>query len=101
MLESFPCFIVTDNLFKELIKNKLTGKIFDKVFVTTSDKFRDLNPQTLSLPNFHWLKVNGKAGVDDFGLSVDHELVISEKVWSVLQRFKIERADFEEFIQSK
>ncbi len=97
ILETFPCFIVTVRLQKEILKLKLTGISFDKVTISTNEKFEELNPEGLVLPKFHWLKVFGTAGVDDFGLSDNNELIISEAVWNMLHKFQISRASHKDF----
>jgi len=58
ILESFPCFIVTTEAKQALTRLSATGVAFDKVEVTTSHMFRELQPD-LKLPPFVWLKASG------------------------------------------
>jgi hypothetical protein len=44
------------------------------------------------LPSLVWLKVDGKAGHDDFGIAEDHWLVVSERVLDVLRPLGISNA---------
>jgi hypothetical protein len=44
------------------------------------------------LPSFRWLKIVGEPGVDDFGISADHRLVVSERVTQSLVPFGIKDA---------
>ncbi len=96
LIEGFPCFIVTDRLRGAIEKNHLTGCTFAEVLVTTSDTFRELDPD-LELPTFYWLKVGASVGKDDFGRTDSAQLVISSKALDVLRLFKIEHTKIEEF----
>jgi hypothetical protein len=92
LLQSFPCFIVTDNL-KTLIESaKPSGCSFGSVKVTTSEEYEaweeafPLPP----LPHFHRLLVEGIAGRDDFGLSSTFRLVVSDRMLKVLKQGRLE-----------
>lgn len=98
LLESFPCFIVTDKLGQALLRSSLTGFSLDSAKTTTNEQFRELYPQRV-LPLFYWLKVVGQAGKDDFGISTDLRLVISEKAFQTISAFNIDAADIEDFEQ--
>ncbi|MGA2404325.1 MAG: hypothetical protein ABSG91_21925 [Syntrophobacteraceae bacterium] len=56
LLESCPCFIVTESAKKKLQSIGATGIRFDKVEVTTSELFQELVPD-LELPKFVWLQI--------------------------------------------
>lgn len=96
LLESFPCFVVTDRCRGALEKERFAGCTFVPVKVTASDAFHELYPGR-SLPAFHWLKVDGTGGRDDLGLSRDHRLVVSEEVLRLLKSLNIEHCDIEDF----
>jgi hypothetical protein len=49
------------------------------------------------LPPFAWLKVDGQAGRDDFGIAPDYRLVVSERVLDVLKPLGISNALIEPF----
>lgn len=98
ILESFPCFIVTDSLKEAIVNAQLSGVVFDYVKVTTSDLFDELYP-TVSLPPFHWMKIIGNAGTDDFGISDKLLLVVSERAYNVLARFNINAAEVNDYHQ--
>jgi hypothetical protein len=91
LLESAPCFIGTQRLAGEVERAQLTGVRFDKVEVTASDQFRELYPNR-QLPKFVWLKVEGKAGHDDFGIAPGIRLVVSERAFKLLNRIGIANA---------
>ena len=97
IVESFPCFIVTDALKEAILKEHISGVDFDYVKVTTNNEFDELHPG-LSLPAFNWMKISGKAGEDDFGISDNLLLVISEKAYNLLSLFNISAADVKDYI---
>ena len=68
---------------KELFP-RATGITFDEVFITATAEFRKQNPGR-ELPHYKWFKVIGKAKVDDFGISEDHELYVSDRIFALLQ----------------
>jgi len=102
LIESFPCFIVTD-LLKRLIEGaQASGCRFGPVTVSTSEQFDELEKlQSIStprqLPAFSSLIVDGVAGRDDFGISGSRFLVVSERLLQVLKRGKLDNCDVEEF----
>jgi hypothetical protein len=96
LLESFPCFIVTKSLARKMLEKKISGFSLDRVLITVSDEFREVNPNIL-LPEFLWLKIGGSPGVDDLGLSLDNRLVISQKAKGVFESGQLHHADFEDF----
>ena len=82
-------FIVTERLRQRLVEFAGTGYIFDKVRVTKSEEFRLTIAERPTafppLPKFHWLKITGIAGQDDFGLGENWDLIVSEPALSVLK----------------
>lgn len=92
LLESFPCFVASDRLAHALRQSSLTGFVLDEVEVTTSPEF-DEQSAGKKLPGFLWLKISGRGGFDDFGLSNDHRLVASPEAMNLLGEFKIKHAD--------
>lgn len=97
ILESFPSFIVTDRLKDAIVKARLSGVTFDIVKTTTSNEFEELHPG-LVLPPFNWMKVIGRAGIDDFGMSDDHLLIISENACNLLSHFNISAAEVNDIL---
>lgn len=95
-LETFPCFIVSEKLKNQLISEKLTGIKFDNVIISKSDNFEKLLPK-IELPNFFWMKVDGKPNKDDFFIGADFRLVISENAYGVLKLFCIKHALIEDY----
>lgn len=97
ILETFPCFIVSERLMKSIMKNQLKGILFDSVKITKSDEFLDCQPKTI-LPDFYWMKVNGKLDVDDFVISKDYRLLVSDKALKVIKYFNVNYATLEDYI---
>lgn len=96
LLETFPCFIVTELAKQKLQAGQLTGARFDEVEVTISEQFQELYP-TRQLPQFVWLKVEGTTGQDDFGTAPDGRLVVSEGALRLLRELGISHASVTEF----
>lgn len=96
IVESFPCYLVTESLKISIEQKGLAGVKFANVEVTTTDTFRELYPN-IHLPQFYWMKIEGKLCEDDFGLAEDLRLVISSRVAKVLESFNISEAEFEEY----
>lgn len=84
LLESFPCYIVTARLRDVLEQATATGCKFADVEVTKSETFEELYPGR-ALPEFFWLQVDGRAGADDFGVSEDFQLVVSQPTLLLMQ----------------
>jgi hypothetical protein len=96
LLETFPCFIVTERLRDALQQAHVTGASFDDVTVTTSETFRELYPNRV-LPRFFWMKVDGQAGVDGVGIGADHRLVVSDEVLAILRQHQLQQCDVEPY----
>jgi len=96
LIESFPCFLVTEKIAKQIEHEGLSGASFDEVFISTSEQFKELYPNR-ELPSFRWLKITGKAGVDDFGIADDFRLVVSKRSLEILEQGQISNADIEPF----
>ena len=87
LLTSCPSFIASERLAHEIERARLTGVTFDEVEITVSDIFRELHPEPRPpLPRFVWLRVHGKAGVDDFGIFSFAYLIVSERALELLRK---------------
>jgi hypothetical protein len=94
LIESFPCYIVTEPLKEQIEKRGLSGVAFENVIITKSDNFNFLYPER-QLPKFYWLKVKANNLYSDFSLGLDFRLVISEAAFNVLNQFNIKNAIIE------
>src|SRR5262249_34584493 len=73
-----------ESLAEAIKRARLTGVSFDEVEITTSEQFRELYPNR-RLPNFVWLKADGKPGHEDFGIASDLRLVVSGRALALLK----------------
>ncbi len=94
LLESFPCFIVTENMRQLIESADPSGCSFGEVEVSKSDRFKELYPKR-SVPHFFWLKIAGHAGRDDFGISSTNSLVVSQRVLQVMKKGVLEHCAIE------
>jgi hypothetical protein len=99
LLECFPCYIVTEGLMEDIKKLEPSGCIFDDLIIEKSEQFNDMYPNKM-LPAFKWLKVSGDPGKDDFGISADNLLVVSERVMNILKSHSFNECDVEVWPQS-
>jgi hypothetical protein len=97
ILTTFPCHIVTDRLRRALEVLRPTGCEFADVKVTRSSTFHDIYGAR-EVPPFWWLKITGQAGVDDFGRSSRHRMVVSQRVFDLLSGFEMKHCRIEEYV---
>jgi len=96
LITSFPCFLVTARLQQALEKEAFVGIDFDFAYLSKSYKYRELEATGVlphELPHFSWLKVDGVAGKDDFGLTHNASLVVSTKALELLRKFNLTDCD--------
>src|SRR5438270_3987190 len=91
LLAGHPAFIATRRLAEEIKLSKLTGVTPSRVETSRSITFETIYPGR-QLPEFVWLKIGGKPGVDDFGLA-DGKLIVSAKALAVLKSFNLNHCD--------
>ena len=97
LLESFPCYIVTARLKEALVEAGVSGCTFDAVEVSKSDDFKELYPDR-ELPQFFWLKVHGRPGVNDCGSTPEAQLVVSELCLQTTKTFNLAHCDIEPYL---
>ncbi|MED5526902.1 MAG: hypothetical protein VX447_19410 [Pseudomonadota bacterium] len=96
LLETFPCYVVSALLAKEIELAGLTGYTLGDLETSKSEQFKELYSGK-ELPTFYWLKIDGVAGKDDFGIAEDYRLTVSEKALKTLKKGKIDEAEIENF----
>lgn len=96
LLESFPCFLVTQRVGQALQEAGLVGYRLEEVKVSVSSEFLEAQGD-LMLPEFHRLKITGRAGQADFGMSESLLLTVSEQALAVLRRFPLAHAEVSEW----
>lgn len=97
LITSFPCFVLTDRLARALAATGTAGWELDEVEISRSQIFEQIHPDEVELPGFQWLKVSGTAGADDVGMSKDHLLVVSDRVFGVMRRFHLDQCEIEDY----
>jgi hypothetical protein len=84
LIESTPCYIVSEGMAQKLREAGLSGFALDDVEVTKSETFGEMCGGR-ELPKFRWLKVGGVPGQDDFGVTPNLVLVVSRRALEVLK----------------
>ncbi len=84
IVESTPCYVVTEDLANDIIAYGFTGISFDQVEIERSAVFKELHPDK-TLPPFVWMKVCGMKMKDDFFLAGHGRLVVSERALAVIR----------------
>lgn len=100
LLESFPCFIITEIAKSALEEAGYTGIHFGAVEITKSKQFFEVNGQQ-NLPKFMRLYIEGVAGQDDFGLTSNHRLVVSERALRTLRAHGLSHAVVTEWLSKQ
>jgi hypothetical protein len=79
-------FIGTKELVLALaqLQPRPTGLHYDPVGTVNTLEMRREQPGR-ELPEYKWFRITGRPGKDDFGMSPDHSLVISERVLNAIQ----------------
>ena len=94
LLTSFPCFIVSERLAKEIESSNLTGYEMAPVEITKSDEFTEFFPNT-ELPNFKWLKIKGTINKNDFAINDKLRLVVTDAAYKLLNKFNLNECEVE------
>jgi putative NADH-flavin reductase len=92
LLTTFPEFVVTERLAKELERSSLSGFQLAEVEVSAGDTWKQLH-EARALPQCRWLKVTGRAGAADFGLTELAHLVASARALELLRRLSLEACE--------
>ncbi|MCP3805056.1 hypothetical protein NLX83_37895 [Allokutzneria sp. A3M-2-11 16] len=94
IVESTPCFIVTEELSAAITAAGLTGATFDEVEVSVSPEGEEFIEGPL--PPWKWLRFTGEASHDDLGLNDGLRLVVSERALGVLREHGLSNAEVAE-----
>ena len=97
LLELFPCFIISEHVLNEIFQYNFSGFNikYDKLIISKSELFNDIYPAGKKLPDFYWFDITGKAGVDDFGISQENSLIVSERALMFLKKFNLDNCEIE------
>ncbi len=105
ILESTPCFLVSQRLKNLIEKEKLTGCEFEDIEVSYSDMFNEMY-QNCDMPEFYRLIPKGSVEIEgdiftkwdylDFCMTKKAYLVISERAKKIIETCNINNADISE-----
>lgn len=95
--ESNPVYIISEKLSKAIVSAGMTGFILKGCESSKGEQFEIASPGRGDLPPYLWLDVTGTAGVDDFGISENLTLVVSQRVMSILDNFCMKMANISPF----
>ncbi|WP_112137009.1 hypothetical protein [Glycomyces dulcitolivorans] len=95
ILESTPCFVVTEHLAGLIGAAGLSGYRFADAEVVLGEDAEELADGPIDLPKWQWLQLTGTAGSDDFGASSNGSLVVSERALDVLRQGALNNCDIE------
>ena len=96
LVQTFPCYLVTSALWEKLKPLRPTGVQPAAAEVTVTPEFHQLHPAK-PIPALIWLHIQGVPGQDDFGLTQDARLVVSERVLSLAQACHVENCSVSPF----
>ncbi|MQM26554.1 hypothetical protein [Glycomyces albidus] len=95
ILESTPCFVVTEHLAGLIEAAGLSGYRLADAEVVLGEDAEELAEGPIDLPKWQWLQLTGTAGADDFGASANGSLVVSERALGVLRQGTLDNCDVE------
>jgi hypothetical protein len=105
LLTSTPCFVVTKFLANNIIKNQMTGCVFENLIVTKSDEFKEFYPHK-RLPDFVRLLPTGIVEIEDnrirnwsghdFCLNKGLYLLVTKNALDVISNHEIAHCKIEE-----
>jgi hypothetical protein len=94
LIESFPCFAVTEAVMAAILGAGLSGATFEAIELTASEELLELDP-AFEVPAVRWLRVSGDSGAD-FAIGADHRLVLSQRALDLLTPHGLDNAVVEE-----
>jgi hypothetical protein len=108
ILESIANFIISEKLANDLIVNGLKGYSIMNVEISKTREFIELQPKT-KLPKFKRMLPLGKVNLegnkyknwsgDDFCISQNNKLVVSNKALEVLKKHNLNHADITALVE--
>lgn len=106
LLDGFYTYACAQPLAEALKTSGLTGFTIEPLRVSFEERFyqwAELHKGE-ELPEFQWLKVVGRAGIDDFGLlpgPVEMPLIVSERALRILKQFRLTHCEIETYTGQK
>jgi hypothetical protein len=111
LLTSFPVYLVTDELARDLTREELSGIQLEAVKISTSEEFDELQSDT-KLPQFRRLMPQGKVKLTgnnrikswsghDMCLNEQADLIVTERCLNILRRHGIDNCEVEYLLETK
>lgn len=94
LLETFPCYLATQEAIEKLAEAGLSGWADADVAFEIDEQLLGREPN-LHVPTFRWFQITGELGLDDFAIGADLRLVVSARALDVLRRLGIANAELE------
>jgi hypothetical protein len=85
LVESFPCFLVTESLARSFEEASLTGFELGDVNIERDDQLDELESD-LKIPSFLWLKIVGEIDQDDFFITERYYLGVSKRALDLISQ---------------
>jgi hypothetical protein len=92
LIQSFPCYLVSEKLKRKISASSLSGAAFDSVEFSLSPNFKERHPSKF-VPDFAWFKITGSVGKDDFGVEADGRIVVSERALTLIQQLNLSHCE--------
>jgi hypothetical protein len=90
LVESFPCFLVSERLGRAMTDERLAEFELADVEVTVDEQFQEFFPQSaMSLPTWSWLKPRGEPWASDLWINGRADLYVSAAALNVIRRFSL------------
>lgn len=98
LLEALGEYVGTKRLQRKLeaLDPPVTGIEFEDCEISWDEQFEELYGDR-QLPKYVWFRVTGEASKADFGKSENVRLVVSERVYNVMQQFSYRNCDVEDY----
>jgi hypothetical protein len=87
IVETFPVFLVSPRLAASIASRELTGARFAAVQCSLRE------PTDAAIPAYRWLQIVGHPGLDDFWLTHEHRLVVTQAAMDALREHRLEYCD--------
>lgn len=92
LVTAYPVFLVTQRAAEALASLRPSGCELEDVEVTPTEQFEFFYPGR-TLPLFRWLRIHGRPGQEDVGLTEDARLVVSARVLECLRRLSLQHCE--------
>lgn len=85
LIQSFPAFLVTEDLGARIRSARLTGIVLASARVSVSDNYRALYSEA-SHPRYLWLRIDGTSLSSDVWLDSEFRICTSDRAFKILQQ---------------